>query len=290
MLLSVWKWIRVLPAVLLSAFMIMPGSLFCGELRNDTGKTALQDARFADAPVITNKTGMTFILISSGTFLMGSPASEPGRDSDELQHVVTITRPFYMQTTEVTQGQWRSVMGYNPSRFRHCGDDCPVEKVSWHDVQKFILRLNSEEEGASPYRLPTEAEWEYAARAGSASALANGKIAETGCEPDLNLNRVGWYCGNSNGKTHAVAKKQPNAWGLYDMHGNVWEWCQDWYGDYQAESVVDPKGPVDGLIRTNRGGSWWWFARFCRSANRIRYMPFDRTEDLGFRLVRSTGP
>jgi len=236
------------------------------------------------AAEFTNELGMKFVLMPAGTFLMGSPLNETGRDSDEKRHKVTLTRPFYMQTTEVTQGQWQAVMGVNPSHFRGCGETCPVESVSWHDAQRFIYRLNAMT-GPNTYRLPTEAEWEYAARSGSQTALSNGKLTVTGCDHDAKLDRIGWYCGNSGHKTHPVAQKQPNSWGLYDMHGNVWEWCQDWYGDYPSGSVTDPQGPPSGLIRVNRGGSWWWFARFCRSANRIRYMPFDRTEDTGFRLV-----
>ncbi len=236
------------------------------------------------AAKFTNELGMKFVLIPAGTFLMGSPLNEAGRDSDERRHKVTLTRPFYMQTTEVTQGQWQTVMGANPSHFRGCGETCPVERVSWHDAQRFIFRLNAMA-GPNTYRLPTEAEWEYAARAGSQTALSNGRLTVTGCDHDAKLDHVGWYCGNSDQKSHPVAQKQPNSWGLYDMHGNVWEWCQDWYGDYPSGPATDPQGPTTGLIRVNRGGSWWWFARFCRSANRIRYMPFDRTEDIGFRLA-----
>jgi formylglycine-generating enzyme required for sulfatase activity len=272
--------IWVFPFVLL---FFLPSGSICGE--SDDSRRQVEDVEAT--PVFTNRLGMTFILIRPGSFAMGSPLDEPGRDSDELQHRVTLSKPFYLQTTEVTQGQWRKIMGNNPSHFSHCGDDCPVETVSWHDAQAFIRRLNTMQKDLIRYRLPTEAEWEYAARAGSDTALANGAITVTGCDPDPNLNRMGWYCGNSDHRTHRVALKMPNAWGLYDMHGNVWEWCQDWYGDYKAGPVVDPKGPQRGLIRTNRGGSWWWFARFCRSANRIRYMPFDRIEDLGFRLAGS---
>jgi formylglycine-generating enzyme required for sulfatase activity len=225
----------------------------------------------------------------AGTFFMGSPVNEPGRDSDERRHKVSLTRPFYIQTTEVTQGHWQAVMGENPSHFRDCGNTCPVEMVSWHDNQRFIARLNAMA-GVQAYRLPTEAEWEYAARSGSKTALSNGILTVTGCAYDAKLDRIGWYCGNSGNKSHPVAQKQPNSWGLYDMHGNVWEWYHDWYGDYPSEPVTDPQGPASGLIRVNRGGSWWWFARFCRSANRIRYMPFNHTGDIGFRLAMTPKP
>ena len=157
---------------------------------------------------------------------MGSPSGESNRDSDEKQHRVTLTREYYMQTTEVTQGQWRKVMGSNPSKFTNCGDNCPVEKVSWEDCQQFIQKLNGME-GTRKYRLPTEAEWEYAARAGTTGAYAG------------DLDAMAWYDDNSGGKTHAVGGKSPNAWGLYDMHGNVYEWCQDWKGNYPSGSVTD---------------------------------------------------
>ncbi len=166
---------------------------------------------------------MDFVLIKAGTFMMGSPEDEEGRYYKEIQHQVILTQDYYMQTTELTQGQWEAVMGSNPSNFYNCGSNCPVEKVSWNDIQAFIEKLNQRGEGI--YRLPTEAEWEYAARAGSTTAFANGGITERGCSYDANLDAMGWYYGNADG-THPVAQKLPNAWGLYDMHGNVWEWCQ----------------------------------------------------------------
>jgi formylglycine-generating enzyme required for sulfatase activity len=233
---------------------------------------------------VSNSLGMEFVYIEPGTFMMGSPAGEKGRDSDEKQHRVTLTKGFYMQTTEVTQGQWKAVMANNPSHFKQCGDDCPVEKVSWEDVQKFIRKLN-QKEGATKYRLPTEAQWEYAARAGSNTAFANGDMKETGCGRDPHLWEMGWYCGNSGKRTHSVAQKKPNAWGLYDMHGNVWEWCQDWYGAYPSGSVTDPEGPPSGVSRVLRGGSWNNNARYCRSANRNRNKPGNRNNNLGFRLA-----
>lgn len=154
---------------------------------------------------ITNSLGMKFVLIPAGTFIMGSPVNELTRDNDEKQHQVTLTKDFYIQTTEVTQGQWREIMGRNPSNFKNCGDDCPVESVSWNDCQKFILRLNKHE-GTNTYRLPTEAEWEYVCRSGSTTAFFNGDIQERECGPDPNLDQIGWYCGNSNKVTHPVAQ------------------------------------------------------------------------------------
>jgi len=234
----------------------------------------------------TNSIGMKFVLIPAGTFTMGSPSSEKKRDSDERQHEVTLTKGFYMQATEVTQGQWHAIMGKNPSLFKNCGDNCPVEEVSWNDVQDFIRKLN-QKEGANKYRLPTEAEWEYACRAGSTTAFANGGIIELKCGHDPNLDAMGWYCGNSGRKTHPVAHKNPNAWGLYDMHGNVWEWCQDWKGGYPSGQVTDPKGPSSGKYRVLRGGGWNDSARICRSANRFRRSPDNRSYYLGFRVARA---
>ncbi len=226
-----------------------------------------------------------FKLISAGTFTMGSPTDEPGRDSDETQHEGTLTKSFYIQTTEVTQGQWKAVMGENPSSFEKCGDDCPVETVSWNDVQEFIEQLN-QMEGTDKYRLPTEAEWEYACRAGSTTAFAKGGITETECGYDPNLDAMGWYCGNSDDETHPVAQKDPNDWGLYDMHGNVWEWCQDLKGEYPSSPVSDPTGASSGTYRVLRGGSWPDKAMTCRSAKRLSIYPERRGYDLGFRVAR----
>jgi len=177
-------------------------------------------------------------------------------------------------------------MSNNPSSFRSCGDNCPVEQVSWNDAQEFIRKLNRME-GNKKYRLPTEAEWEYAARAGSTTAFANGEITETGCADDPNLSAMGWYCGNADKKTHQVEGKNANAWGLYDMHGNVWEWCQDRFGKYPSGSVADPTGLSSGSYRVFRGGSWFSDAGSCRSADRSRERPGYRRDNLGFRLART---
>ena len=233
-----------------------------------------------------NSAGMKFVLIKPGSFMMGSPKSERGRDLNENQHQVVISRPFYMQTTEVTQGQWRSVMGSNPSSFKDCGDDCPVENVSWLEAQEFIRRLNAREE-TDKYRLPTEAEWEYACRAASKTAFANGGISKRRGGRDPRLDRIGWYRGNSNNQTHPAARKQPNAWGLYDMHGNVCEFCQDWYGDYPSGQMTDPTGPPSGSERVWRGGCYFDVAPNCRSAMRYKSDPGDRDFFIGFRLART---
>jgi len=241
------------------------------------------------AEKFTNSLGMKFVYIKPGSFMMGSPSSEPGRDNNERQHKVTLTKGFYAQTTEVTQGQWKAVMRYNPSYFKHYGDGCPVEKVSWNDAQDFIKKLN-QKEGSDKYRLPTEAEWEYACRAGTRTAFANGGISELECGYDSNLDAMGWYCGNSKKRTHLVAQKQPNNWGLYDMHGNVMEWCQDWYQNtYPSGFAIDPTGPSSGSHRVFRGDSWGSGAGDCRSASRNGAVYDGRVKYLGFRLALSPG-
>jgi formylglycine-generating enzyme required for sulfatase activity len=253
---------------------------------------------FAWQPSPVNSLGMAFVNIPAGTFSMGSPdgvsefpigsteipPAEPGRADDESPHQVTLTQSLYMQTTEVTQEQWQAVMGSNPSSFSGCGSDCPVENVSWNDIQTFLSTLNGMGQGT--YRLPTEAEWEYAARAGSTTAFANGAIAVTNCGDDANLDYMGWYCFNSGDTTHPVAQKQPNAWGLYDMHGNVAEYCQDWYGDYPAGPVSDPAGAVSGDAKVHRGGAWGSWVGTCRSAHRYSRPATQRDIASGFRLVR----
>jgi formylglycine-generating enzyme required for sulfatase activity len=247
-------------------------------------------AGFTNKEGFTNRFGMKFVYIRPGTFMMGSPSSESYRGDDERQHRVTLTKGFHMQTTEVTQGQWRTIMGNNPSYFKNCGDNCPVEQVAWNDVQAFIRALN-QKEGTNRYKLPTEAEWEYAARAGSTTALANGGITvrKHNCDYDSNMDAMGWYCGNSNKTTHPVALKQPNAWGLYDMHGNLEEWCQDWYDkNYPSDSVTDPSGPSSGSERVYRGGSWGNNDEL-RAAYRGRGRPDSRYSLQGFRLALAPG-
>jgi formylglycine-generating enzyme required for sulfatase activity len=268
------------------------------------------DSRFTyeghSGETFTNSLGMTFVYIEPGTFMMGSPSDEPGRYDNETQHQVTLTKGYYLQTTEVTQGQWKAVMGNNPSYFSNCGDDCPVENVSWDDAQDFIQKLN--QNTSDTYRLPTEAEWEYAARAGSTTALYNGPIEILGYRNAPALDPIAWYGGNScvsySGSydcsdwsqtqyncsrcgTHPVAQKQANAWGLYDMSGNLWEWCNDWYGSYPTNSVTDPGGASSGSSRVLRGGSWDSYARGCRSAKRSYTSPGYRYSGIGLRLSRT---
>jgi formylglycine-generating enzyme len=233
---------------------------------------------------ITNDLGMTFVWIDPGAFQMGSPRSEQGRYDDEAQHPVTLTKGFYLQTTEVTQGQWKKLMGNNPSFFKECGDNCPVEQVSWADVQAFINRLNKKT--GRTYRLPTEAEWEYACRAGATGPFNTGDcLTDAQANYDSKYPLYGCPKGQLRGKPLPVKSLPPNAWGLYDMHGNVWEWCADWYGDYPAGADSDPTGPKSSASRVNRGGCWNRDAVYCRSAARSDDAPDSRFNNLGFRLA-----
>lgn len=234
--------------------------------------------------MIGNSIGQEFVYVSPGTFTMGSTGTTLDRGSFEEQHQVTLTNSFYIQTTEVTQGQWRAVMGENPSIFNSCGEDCPVENVSWRDVQKFIQKLNKHDR-VNKYRLPTEAEWEYTARAGSTHAFANGDISLSNCSYDTNLNAIGWYCGNSERKTHPVGQKLPNAWGLYDTHGNVSEYCQDYHDTYPTNPVTNPTGPKSGSSRINRGGNWKVGTQASRLAFRGGATEDYRSSGFGFRLA-----
>ncbi|MCK4375639.1 MAG: formylglycine-generating enzyme family protein [Candidatus Brocadiae bacterium] len=228
----------------------------------------------------TNELGMAFALLPPGEFIQGSAGEELGHEASEgPQRRVRITRGFYMGVHEVTQEQYAEVMRKNPSKFRSAKN--PVERVSWNDAVEFCSRL-SEEEGRT-YRLPTEAEWEYACRSGSTTAYCYG-------DDPGQLGEYAWYKGNSGEKTHEVGLKQPNAWGLYDVLGNVWEWCQDWYADYEPGLSEDPRGPVNGIFRAVRGGSWFDYPSPFRSASRGRNSPSNRADDHGFRVVCAAVP
>ncbi len=251
--------------------------------------TASGTAGTQDKRVFTNSIGMKFVRIKPASFRMGSGLTpfeveqkyggEAKWYRDEIPcHQVTLTKSYYIQISEVTQAQWTRVMGFNPSFKKSCGKNCPVEKISWHDAQAFIKKLNKQE-GTNKYRLPTEAEWEYACRAGGKSAFCFGGDKKA-------LKAYAWYHANSWNWTHQVCLKASNAWGLYDMHGNVGEWCADWYGQYSAESVIDPKGPASGHQRVSRGGSWRSAGRFCRCAYRYGVDPAYRRPTGGFRLVK----
>ncbi|WP_245535840.1 formylglycine-generating enzyme family protein [Thiorhodococcus drewsii] len=222
--------------------------------------------------------------ISAGRFLMGSPPSEPERRDNETQHEVTLTDGFWLGETAVHQALWRAVMGNNPSRFK--GDDLPVEQVSWDDCQRFVAKLASMVTGLEP-ALPTEAQWEYACRAGTRTAFSFGDALDTElANYDGNFPYHDGPKGEGRMSTLAVQTFRSNPWGLYQMHGNVWEWCADWYGDYPAGPVSDPTGPADGSSRVLRGGSWFLNGRHLRSACRAHYAPgYRRDLSLGLRLA-----
>ena len=234
---------------------------------------------------------MTMIYVAPGSFMMGSPSTEEGRHNDETVHHVTLTKGYWLGETEVTQAQWESVMGNNSSRFK--GASRPVEQVSWEDCQEFIAKVNREarRQLGGEVRLPTEAEWEYACRAGSRTAYSwgnslNGDKANCDGTHPYGTAIKGPY----KAATVNVRSYSPNAWGFYDMHGNVWEWCQDWYGAYPSGAVTVPKGQASGDDRVLRGGSWGNYARDCRSALRDRLRPGDCNRNCGFRLACSVLP
>ena len=216
---------------------------------------------------------MEMIWCAPGKFSMGSPITEPGRFEDEKQRTVSITRGFWLGKYEVTQRQRESVMRSNHSRFR--SPDNPVENVSWHDCEMFVRRVNVALGGLA--RFPTEAEWEYACRAGS-----DAPVAGSG-----NLPEMAWYDLNSDNQTHEVGRNKPNAWGFLDMHGNVLEWCADWFSVPDGGDAVDPKGPPSGSFKILRGGCWFFYERDCRSAYRLRREPSLRNCIFGFRLACS---
>jgi formylglycine-generating enzyme required for sulfatase activity len=250
-----------------------------------------QAASGPEAPVMHPDTNR-WAWIPPGAFTMGSPGSEEDRYDDEgPQTQVTITRGFWLGRYEVTQGEYGAVMAGNPSYF---GGDTnrPVEQVSWYDATNYCATLTERERAAGRlpagyvYRLPTEAEWEYACRAGTATRFSYGD------DPGYaQLGNYAWYWNNSDRTTHAVGLKFPNPWGLYDTHGNVWEWCLDWYGTYPGGSVIDPKGPDTGSFRVFRGSCWGDGGRDLRSAERSdNYAePFGRNPKIGFRAVLAPG-
>jgi formylglycine-generating enzyme required for sulfatase activity len=277
-----------------------------------------------------------WVCVPAGALPMGSDTSEQGHQ-DETRHTVSLTRPFLLKATEVTQAEWTRLMGTQPSVFANCGQDCPVESVSWTEAVAYCNAMSQSEglpscyadeggadydaadaaNGVTPvwreefdcagYRLPSEAEWEYAARAGTLTPIWSGALEVADClSLDRNLDLVGWYCGNSGVQypgcsdltpggpacagVHPVGQKAVNPWGLYDVHGNVAEFTWDWVGSYTADAAVDPIGPSSGLYRVRRGGGWRDRGQSLRSAARIGGLPADRTNSIGLRPARSVLP
>lgn len=230
---------------------------------------------------------MKLTLIPAGKFVMGSPDSEKERRTDEgLQHEVTISRPFYMGIFEVTQEQYESLVGNNPSNFK--GPTNPVETVTWDDAVEFCKKLSAKT--GKTVELPTEAQWEYSCRAGTTTPFNTGQTISS---DQANYNANSAYDNGTEGeyrqKTTSVGNFKPNDWGLFDMHGNVMEWCSDWYGLYPQKKETDPQGPVSGQTRVLRGGSWYVAPVYCRSAYRSGYVPVGRGDVIGFRVVVEVG-
>ena len=251
------------------------------QLKIASEKLAVQRAEQADVIL------KAMVKCPAGTFMMGSPSGELSRLKDEEQHQVTISKDFYIAKYPVTQAQYKAVMGNNPSHFK--GDNNPVEYVSWFKAKEFCDNLNEVTGSTRPagykFDLPTEAQWEYACRAGTTTSLNSGKNITSENGRCSNLDEVGWYYGNSEMNTHPVGLKKPNAWGIYDMHGNVSEWCSDWYGEYPSGISTDPEGPVNGSDRVYRGGDSCGDPRFCRSADRSSREPDGESDGLGFRIA-----
>lgn len=242
--------------------------------KGGTVKRVATKASYSNGTLTVNGIKYNMVWVDGGTFRMGATSEQGSEISDEKPvHSVTLSG-YYIGKTEVTQALWQAVMGSNPSYFE--GDDLPVEQVSWDDCQEFIRKLNSLT--GQNFRLPTEAEWEFACRGGNNSR--GYKYSGSNY-----IDNVAWYDGNSGDKTHPVATKSPNELGIYDMSGNVWEWCADWYGDYSSGRQTNPKGPYGGSDRVSRGGSWNSYAGICRSSNRYINYPAGRDGNLGLRLA-----
>jgi formylglycine-generating enzyme required for sulfatase activity len=278
------------------------GALFSGQVALPKG-THSHFFSFADGAGNSATTPETSgPLVGAIVFEMGSPTSEPGREPDELQRTVVLSDSVLAAPHEVTQAQWLAAGMANNSHF---SDDPakPVERATWLQAIEFCNRLSDTQgrtrayeisgemvtwnRDADGWRLPTEAEWEWLCRAGATTALAGGALTETACGVDPVLDSYGWYCGNAGSSTHPVGQKIANAYGLHDMHGNVWEWCWDWYAPYVPGTVLDPVGPDSGFRRVIRGGSWYYFARDCRSASRGFYWPNSADDIVGLRPVRT---
>ena len=250
----------------------------CGDSDTSPDEQAVKpEADTAEITTVKNL-DMSFVTIPAGTFMRGDANGE----NNETPHQVTLTKCFELGVYEVTQEQYEQVMDSNPSHYK--GAQNPVENMRWDDAVEFCRKLSelpAEQSAGYVHRLPTEAEWEYACRAGTDTAYSFG-------DSESELGEHAWYGRKSGDTTHPVGRKKPNGLGLYDMHGNVFEWCQDWYGNYPKGSVTDPTGPSSGSNRVLRGGGWFNAADDCRSANRIRLDPSSRSGILGFRVARSS--
>ena len=242
--------------------------------KGGTVKRVATKASYSNGTLTVNGIKYNMVWVDGGTFRMGATPEQgsDAYDNEKPVHSVTLSG-YYIGKTEVTQALWKAVMGSNPSYFK--GDNLPVEQVSWDDCQKFIRKLNALT--GQNFRLPTEAEWEFACRGGNNSC--GYKYSGSNY-----IDNVAWYDGNSGNKTRPVATKLPNELGIYDMTGNVWEWCSDWKGDYSSGAQTNPKGPYDGSGRVIRGGSWCFSAGFCRSSSRYYFSPDLRFNGHGLRL------
>ena len=245
----------------------------------------------ADGPRCDAASGMRFVFLPPGRFLMGSPPGEPGRGTDESQHEVVLTRGFWIARMEVTRAQWERVMGpgerhpEKPNPFRSGDPNLPVVAVSYRDIEVYLRRLEARSPGQR-FRLPTEAEWEYACRARTTTPFHTGlRLRETQANYDARLQDGGDAPGRTPKRPAPVGSYPPNAWGLYDLHGNVWEWTSDWYGPYPHGTAIDPLGPAQGTLKVIRGGSWAFGAGSARSACRYHHDPRDWGYSIGFRVV-----
>jgi formylglycine-generating enzyme required for sulfatase activity len=259
-------------------------------LQEKNQSQVIEDKKKTKSTVIsknfTNSIKMEFSLIPPGEFVMGAlPTDKDANDDETPIHKVRITKSFYISKFLTTQGNWKSIMNNNPSFFKKLGDDNPIERVSWYLIQDFIKRLNEKEklQPKEGYRLPTEAEWEYVCKAGSSTKYYHSN------KSDL-LEEYAWFSYTSNRSTQVVGTKKPNAFGIYDMLGNVREWCHDWYDPkyYQKSPVNDPQGPTKGEFKTMRGGSWYCVPRLTRTTQRYHHIPSSKSFLIGFRLVKQT--